>query len=79
MQITVKRWGNSLAVRVPKHMADSLRLTDGQAVDVEVEDDTLVIRPTRKRFKLAELLAEMKPAQKQDEHDWGEPKGEEEW
>ncbi len=76
---TVKKWGNSLAVRLPRHVAESVRLSEGQTVSVEVDDETLVIRRTRKRYKLADLLAEMKPSAKRDEEDWGTPKGDEVW
>lgn len=77
MQGTVAKWGNSLAVRLPRHLAESAKLSEGVAVELAVEDQALIIRPTRRRYKLAELLAQDNARHK--EVDWGEPKGEEAW
>ena len=78
MQGTVTKWGNSLAVRVPRHIAESAKLTEGTSVELKVEDEALVIRPSRKKFKLGELLA----GYERDNHsavDWGKPEGDEVW
>lgn len=75
---TITKWGNSLAVRVPRHLAEGARLTEGTTVELQVEDEALVIRPTRKKFKLEELLADYN----REDHlavDWGQPKGDEVW
>lgn len=79
MQTTVSRWGNSLAVRLPRHVTDVTRLKEGSAVDIEVRDEALVIRPTRKRFVLSELLAQCGGDCRRGETDWGNPVGEEAW
>jgi antitoxin MazE len=60
-------------------MAADLRLVEGTTVRLTVEGEKLVVRPTRKRFRLADLLAGMTDDKKQKEVDWGEPKGEEAW
>lgn len=78
MLTTVSKWGNSLALRLPRHIAESVRLTDGQTVEVEVADETIVVRPARKRFKLSELLADY-PQERRTEIDWGKPEGDEAW
>lgn len=78
MQGTITKWGNSLAVRVPRHIAESARLSEGSTVELKVEDEALVIRPTRKKFKLDDLLA----GYSRDDHtavDWGKPEGDEAW
>ena len=61
MQVRVSRWGNSLAVRLPKAIADDLRLEEGQAVDLEIENGSVRMRPVarRKYPTLAEMVAEM--------------------
>lgn len=80
MQGTIAKWGNSLGVRLPRHIAEAAKLTDGEAVLFTVEDGALVIRPTRKKFKLADLLADYeKPKGGEKEFDWGQPQGEEIW
>lgn len=79
MQTTVSKWGNSLALRLPRHIAEGVRLSEGQTVEFEISDETLIVRPTRKRFKLADLLADFKKADREDEVDWGTPVGDEAW
>lgn len=58
MNAKVSKWGNSLALRIPKGLALTLRLKDRAAVDVKVEDGALVVRPVtrRKRYDLDRLL-----------------------
>src|SRR6478735_7908669 len=58
------RWGNSLAVRLPKAVADARRVSDGKRAEIKVENGTLVlrpiVRPARKpRYTLDELLSGM--------------------
>ncbi|WPY01513.1 AbrB/MazE/SpoVT family DNA-binding antitoxin (plasmid) [Candidatus Trichorickettsia mobilis] len=43
MYSQVKKWGNSLGVRVPKRIASELNLKDGTNVNVKVEENRLVI------------------------------------
>ena len=78
------RWGNSLAVRIPKAVADALRVSDGRQAEVRVENGTLVLRPilkpTRKpRYTMEELLNGMSKENVPQEVDWGQPRGNETW
>ena len=56
------RWGNSLAVRIPKAIADSLNVSDGRRAEIRVENGALVLRPPpqanhrKPRYTLDELL-----------------------
>jgi len=79
MQAAIAKWGNSLALRLPRHAVEGAKLKEGAAVEVEVKDGTLVITPVRKKFKLSDLLAQMDESQKHKETDWGGRQGEEEW
>ena len=46
----VSRWGNSLAVRLPKTLVDAMSLKEGDQIDVvEVIDRTLVVEKDRRR------------------------------
>jgi antitoxin MazE len=82
MQATVSKWGNSLALRLPRHVTDQVRLEDGATVELQIDGCSIRITPTRKKFKLSELLAN-EPARQESasprEEDWGEPMGEEIW
>ena len=76
MQVRVSKWGNSLAVRLPKAVAERLNIKVGQAVDLSLEDHVLTVRPvTGKRHPtLEELVAEAKrlgPEHEPETVDWG--------
>jgi antitoxin MazE len=77
MRASLARWGNSLAVRVPKEVAASLGLREGAALDLSVEDGALVLR--RRRYDLDELVAAMAGAEPPPLilEDW--PRGGEVW
>ncbi|MGH7102093.1 MAG: AbrB/MazE/SpoVT family DNA-binding domain-containing protein [Acetobacteraceae bacterium] len=55
-KVTVGKWGNTLAVRLPGEIAEAAGLCQGERVDVEACDGTVVIRHAAPRFTLAELF-----------------------
>lgn len=58
MRAKVQKWGNSLAIRVPKPFAEQLGLRQDSDVDVLVEDRELVVKPVGQcAYSLDELLA----------------------
>jgi antitoxin MazE len=66
----VAKWGNSLAVRIPQHLAKELELIAGN----------LVIKPKRqKQYSLDELIAGITPTNRHAEIDTGMSVGEEIW
>ena len=79
MQATVKKWGNSLALRLPQSMAAGLHLEEGSTVSLTVEDHALVVRPARIRYRLDDLLAQEPSGAKRDETDWDGARGGEAW
>lgn len=79
MQLAIAKWGNSLALRLPRHIIDEAKLEEGSPVDLTVKDGMVVVTPVRRKFKLDELLAQMSDEHKAAEVDWGDAKGEEVW
>jgi antitoxin MazE len=76
----IRRWGHSLAVRIPAAYARELGLAEGDAVELAVEAGALVIRPTLDDAPtLEDLLASMGGKRGHGEVDWGPPCGAEEW
>jgi antitoxin MazE len=61
MRARISRWGNSLAIRLPKAAVASLRVREGEPVDLVIEGETLMIRAGRPRYTLEELVAAMRP------------------
>ena len=66
MRAQVSKWGNSLAIRLPKAVVESLAVHEGEAVDLVIEGDTLVIRAPRSRYTLEALVAQMRPEDEPD-------------
>ena len=83
MQATIAKWGNSLALRLPRHITEQTKLSDGSAVELTVDaDGALRIVPTRRKLALDELLdgePERAPEGTSRETDWGTPRGGEPW
>ncbi len=70
MSTTLQKWGNSLGIRVPKAIAEQLNLTTGTEVEFDTSGGVLTIRPRRRRprkYKLAEMLKQMKPRHRHGE------------
>ncbi len=63
MHMTIKKWGNSLATRIPKAVVESIDLHLNQEVDIEAINGKIIITPIKKKkeYKLAELLSQCKP------------------
>lgn len=78
MRARVQRWGNSLAVRIPKPFAAEAGLEQESEVDVAVVDGALVITPTPVPG-LDELLARVTDENLHGEVDFGSPMGREVW
>ena len=79
-QIRVSKWGNSLAVRIPLAIARQASLSEGDRVALALnEEGGIVLRPVRRRYELAELVARITPRNRHRETDWGPTQGEESW
>lgn len=80
MVIHIQKWGNSLAMRVPKAFATEAGITDGTPVDLSVEDGALIARPQRKpTVRLRNLMAGVTRSNRHREADFGTPVGGEAW
>lgn len=79
MQATIQKWGNSLAVRLPSHVAKETNLKEGSQVEVSVEDGSVVLRAATPRYRLSDLIAQMRPEHRHEEIDFGKAEGKEIW
>ena len=74
MATTVQKWGNSLAVRIPKDIAERVEIHQGSEMEMRVvENDgaiTLVPKKQQKKYSLDELLAQCKPENRHEEIDF---------
>ena len=76
MKVTIARWGNSKAVRLPKALTDAQGFEEGTQLELTVEKDGFRLRRPAKTSKelLAEMVAEMDRLGRQNEPekiDWG--------
>jgi antitoxin MazE len=76
---TIQRWGNSLAIRIPKAYALEAGLEENTEVEIGVRAGTLVVRPARKDWSLDELVAGITPSNTHGEISWGTRTGREVW
>jgi antitoxin MazE len=75
----VSKWGNSLALRIPKTLAAELNVQDGDAVDVSLEGGAIVVRPAARRYSIDDLVEGIIPRNRHKETDWGTRTGRETW
>ena len=80
MKTQIQKWGNSLAVRIPKAFAANLGLAQDSSVELALEDGNLVVRPSpTPRYQLSELLGRVTENNLHIEEDYGRAIGNEEW
>jgi antitoxin MazE len=79
METTIKKWGNSLAVRIPGIFSRQSGITEGTEVEIKVENGSLVITPVKRKYTLKELLDQVNDSNLHSEVDTGEVKGNEIW
>jgi antitoxin MazE len=74
------RWGNSLAVRIPKSLAEEAKLKEGDALTLDVEAPGIVsLKAADRPSTLAEIISQITPQNLHKEQNWGEPLGAEKW
>lgn len=80
MKGQIQKWGNSLALRIPRGLAQEAGLTQSTPVEIRVSDEGLIVTPLRPtRYTLEDLLARIEPEQLHTETQWGTMQGQEEW
>lgn len=80
MKTRVQKWGNSLALRIPKSFAAEAGLHDNAAVELSLTKGALVVRPiTPQPLTLEELLRGITDDNLPGEWDTGRPAGKEAW
>lgn len=76
----VSRWGNSLAVRIPRQVAEEAGLREGDAVAIAVESQgSVAIRSVSAPPTLSDLVSRITPENQHREEDWGDRVGAEAW
>ncbi len=80
MLTKVQKWGNSLALRIPKAFATDAGLEDNSAVEISLVDGQIIVKPVAAQgWSLEQLLAGVTSDNLHGEIDTGEPAGNEAW
>jgi antitoxin MazE len=80
MRARVQRWGNSLALRIPKAFATETALESGSEVELTLDEGRLVVTPlVTPSYELEDLLAQVTPENLHGEVDTGSSVGNEAW
>jgi len=78
MKTTVKRWGNSLAIRIPKAVSEELSINEKTELEMVTKDGMLILEPSH-RYRLKDMLNEITDENLHGEIDTGTRTGIEEW
>jgi len=74
-QVTIGKWGKSLAIRLPGEIVKAAGLSNGERLEIETHDGEIVIRRAVPRFTLEELFRGRSPAEWRAAYagafDWG--------
>jgi antitoxin MazE len=78
MEAVVKKWGNSLGIRIPHLIARELSLKDGSCVDITEKGKEIVIKIIPKN-RLSKMVSNINESNLHAEIETGEPVGKEIW
>lgn len=80
MTLTIRKWGNSLAVRIPSPYADELHWNENTEIESSVSDGKLILEAVRERvYQLDDLLAGISNDNRHPETNTGPSIGGESW
>ena len=76
-QVAIKSWGNSQGICIPNDIMKKMHLKISDALNIEIKDDTIVLRKQFVHKSFEERLAEYNGEITICDFDWGEPLGRE--
>ena len=76
-QSRIARWGSSLAVRIPKPLAEEWGVHAGSAIEMTTDGERLTL--TKRAYDLDEMLSRVTPENLHSEWDTGTVRGKEVW
>jgi antitoxin MazE len=80
MKARIQKWGNSLALRIPKSFATHSNIEQGSVVELSLDDGRMIVEPAKEQeYSLEDLLARVTKKNLHSEVDFGMPVGKEMW
>lgn len=80
MRIKIQKWGNSLALRIPKAFAFQSRIRQDEYVNLTLDNNKIIVEPIEeKKYSLEELVSGIKKSNLHREINFGKKIGAEQW
>jgi antitoxin MazE len=76
-KVQLEKWGSSLAVRIPKAVAEQAHLREGECVEIGALVGGIELRHAKQSPTLEELVAKITPQNRHKEIHWGPARGKE--
>ena len=67
MKTTVSKWGNSMALRIPKSILDQNKLQEGSQVEIISKDGKIILEPQQRKVREGWEQAAMEAHQNGDD------------
>lgn len=82
MNAKLKKWGNSMGVRIPKEILDNLGVKEDWEFEIIEKENSIELKPVyknnlKKKYTMDELLAGMDKNNRPELYDWGPDVGKE--
>jgi antitoxin MazE len=76
----VAKWGNSLAIRIPRIIAKEAGISEGDRLSIRLDaKGNIVLRSSKRKYALDQLISGITPRNRHGETRWGPPAGKESW
>ena len=79
MKARISKWGNSLAIRIPKALTSEIGIAEGDEVEITVSGNRIVVTPLARHYELDDLVEGITVENRHTETDWGPATGAEVW
>ncbi|HNX78774.1 MAG TPA: AbrB/MazE/SpoVT family DNA-binding domain-containing protein [Prolixibacteraceae bacterium] len=79
METVIKKWGNSLAIRIPKMICRESGIQDGTEVEIAFDGNKIIVKPCKKEYSLTDLVSQINEENIHYEIQTGQARGNEIW
>jgi len=79
MKVQIQKWGNSLALRIPRSFAVETQIEEGSTVEMVVNKSGILMKPAKLEVTLDDLLVQITVENLHGEVDFWKPEGDEVW
>lgn len=78
MTTKIRKWGNSLAIRIPKSFAETTQIREGSEIKLSLEEDRIIVsKMVKQKYTLKDLVSKINKRNLHSEISFGSPLGKE--